>query len=275
MACVCTDDPFCCNVSWDSICVGEVESQNCGDCGGFCGDGDVDTGEACDLGPGNQNRPAFQVETSFGNIPVRPIDTNQTAQVFYNYSSASSHTGFEGVGQSRLMLQRNVLTGVTSLVMHHGIDQNTSGQFQPSTTVSFDIIGLPTSTFTSVVDDTIQEFNKSSGTTAFGLWQFQANSDGGALTGMPVPGTWAVTFSASFSSGITNWSFIDGTGGLVFLSPGQQGQATLRAFNTPSLCRTDCTIPKCGDFIMDGGEVCDDGNNVGGDGCSANCKALN
>jgi cysteine-rich repeat protein len=256
--------------------VNQVESLNCGDCGGgFCGDGDVDVGEACDLGPGNQNRPAFQVESNFGILPVRPVDTNTTAQTFYNYTSASSHTGFEGVGQSRLMLQRNVLTGVTSVVMHHGIDQNSSGQFQPNTAVSFDIVGLPTSTFTSVVDDTISEFNKSSGTTAFGLWQFQANSDGGALTGLPVPGNWVITFNASFSGGISNWSYVDGTGSLIFLSPGQQGQATLRAFSTPSQCRTDCTIPKCGDKILDGGEVCDDGNNVGGDGCSANCKALN
>lgn len=44
---------------------------------------------------------------------------------------------------------------------------------------------------------------------------------------------------------------------------------TLQAFNTPSSCRTTCTVPACGDGILDGGEVCDDGNTVGGDGCSA------
>jgi cysteine-rich repeat protein len=263
-------------VAWDSICVNEVESLGCGDCTpGFCGDGVQDPNEQCDLGPGNQNRPAFQLETGFVTLPVTPIDTNTTAQVFYGYSSASSHTGFEGVGQSRLMMQRNLQTGVTSLVMHHGIDQSSSGQFQPATNVSFSINGLPTSTFVSVVDDTIQEFNKSGGTTAFGLWQFQANSDGGALTGLPVPGTWVITFNATFSGAINNWSFVDGTNSLMFLSPGGQGQATLRAFNTPSQCRTDCTKPVCGDGILDGGEVCDDNNTTGGDGCSANCKSLN
>jgi cysteine-rich repeat protein len=30
----------------------------------------------------------------------------------------------------------------------------------------------------------------------------------------------------------------------------------------------------CGNFILDPGEVCDDGNTVGGDGCSADCKSL-
>jgi cysteine-rich repeat protein len=33
--------------------------------------------------------------------------------------------------------------------------------------------------------------------------------------------------------------------------------------------------PRCGDGVVDGsaGEICDDGNNVNGDGCSADCKS--
>lgn len=39
-------------------------------------------------------------------------------------------------------------------------------------------------------------------------------------------------------------------------------------------CRTDCTKPRCGDGVVDTlfKEVCDDGNNLGGDGCSPNCR---
>ena len=37
-------------------------------------------------------------------------------------------------------------------------------------------------------------------------------------------------------------------------------------------CRNDCTLPYCGDGIVDSGEECDDGNNVNGDGCNANCE---
>jgi cysteine-rich repeat protein len=33
-------------------------------------------------------------------------------------------------------------------------------------------------------------------------------------------------------------------------------------------------VPACGDGILDGGEVCDDGNTVGGDGCAADCSSL-
>jgi cysteine-rich repeat protein len=33
-------------------------------------------------------------------------------------------------------------------------------------------------------------------------------------------------------------------------------------------CRADCSVPRCGDAILDAGEVCDDGNQQTGDGCS-------
>ena len=38
-------------------------------------------------------------------------------------------------------------------------------------------------------------------------------------------------------------------------------------------CQPDCTCPDpvCGDGVLDAGECCDDGNNVSGDGCSADC----
>jgi cysteine-rich repeat protein len=49
---------------------------------------------------------------------------------------------------------------------------------------------------------------------------------------------------------------------------------TITALDSPSACRTNCTVPRCGDGILDGGEVCDDGNVIGGDGCSVDCKSL-
>ncbi len=36
-------------------------------------------------------------------------------------------------------------------------------------------------------------------------------------------------------------------------------------------CRSDCTLPYCGDGIVDSDEECDDGNRVNDDGCSNNC----
>lgn len=40
---------------------------------------------------------------------------------------------------------------------------------------------------------------------------------------------------------------------------------------TPIDAAPDARVPSCGDTILDLGETCDDGNVVGGDGCSADC----
>jgi len=36
-------------------------------------------------------------------------------------------------------------------------------------------------------------------------------------------------------------------------------------------CRTDCKLARCGDFVEDSAEECDDGNTVSGDSCDSNC----
>ncbi|MFO0568824.1 MAG: myxococcus cysteine-rich repeat containing protein [Polyangiaceae bacterium] len=239
---------------------------------GVCGDGKIGIGEQCDLGAANADRPAFELEWVFGKIGVRPLESKQSVQSFYGYSSASSHTGLEASGTSHMLLHRNVATGQLSLVMFHGIDLDATGQSQPASTVTFDIAGLPPSTFVTVVDDTLSEFNKSSGTTAFGNWQFSNNTDGGVLSGLPVPGSWEIPVSASFSPGIKTW-FFDGITQTVTVSQGSAGKLILRAYATPAKCRTNCTIPKCGDGVLDGGEVCDDGNTIDGDGCSKACTS--
>jgi cysteine-rich repeat protein len=40
----------------------------------------------------------------------------------------------------------------------------------------------------------------------------------------------------------------------------------------PDACRTDCSLPRCGDGVHDQGEACDDGDGWGGDGCSDRCQ---
>jgi len=49
---------------------------------------------------------------------------------------------------------------------------------------------------------------------------------------------------------------------------------TIEAFEESTACRKNCLVPRCGDGILDGGEVCDDGNTRDGDGCAANCLRL-
>ena len=50
-SCVCGEDPWCCDVVWDTTCVDEVESFSCGDCNlPACGDNTIDPNEECDDG---------------------------------------------------------------------------------------------------------------------------------------------------------------------------------------------------------------------------------
>jgi cysteine-rich repeat protein len=37
------------------------------------------------------------------------------------------------------------------------------------------------------------------------------------------------------------------------------------------MCRTNCTLPICGDNVVDANETCDDGNTLDGDGCPSSC----
>jgi hypothetical protein len=52
---ICGVDPFCCNNSWDNLCVGEVQSVCMQMCGGnpVCGDNTCDPGEDCVNCPGD------------------------------------------------------------------------------------------------------------------------------------------------------------------------------------------------------------------------------
>jgi cysteine-rich repeat protein len=235
-----------------------------------CGDGRVDPGEECDLGAGNANRPALVVQQGAASHAVLPVSRAATANAFYNYFASSSHTGFEQVSTSHMMLYQDRNTGAMSLVVVLGIDEGTSGQLQPNGRVTMSFTGLPRRVAVALSDDA-GELYLTSQTTAQGDWHFNRNGDGGILSGLPFPGTWSVIVTPAFMSGISSWQFSDdqASTSLTLDVP-----ITISAFDSPSKCRTDCTVPTCGDGILDGGEVCDDGNRSNGDGCSSDCKSL-
>ncbi len=236
-----------------------------------CGDGFVHAGvEACDDGPLNVGRPAFLLTQGALSVPVRPVERSVSITSFYAYSSASAHTGFEALGQSELFLYRDRGTGLLSLVSEHGIDLDSSGLNQPVSKVQQRFLFLPAGLVVAIADDKDTEFFKDSETSARGEWTFNQNSDGGVLTGLPIPGHWSIDIEPTFESGIDAFRYVDESQGLVPLSLTET--VTLTAFDEAS-CRPDCTLPRCGDGILDAGEVCDDGNTVGGDDCAASCLA--
>jgi cysteine-rich repeat protein len=238
-----------------------------------CGDGKRAGGEECDLGADNGDRPAFLVSQASGtHIGTNPLIRAKTSSAFYDYRSASSHTGFEQVGESRSYLYVDSGTGRLSLVLTHGIDFDSTGLRQPSSRVEMDISGIPPGFTIDVADDDRTEFFATSGSTAVGRWTFNGNSDGGVLGGLPFPGVWKITVAARFDLGITTWGFVRDD--LVRIPLTMTQPITIEAFDSSTACRTSCTIPRCGDKVLDGGEVCDDGNVTTGDGCAADCKSL-
>lgn len=237
-----------------------------------CGDGFLHQGvEACDGGPANADKPGYLLTQGALAKIVEPVARSQDLTSFYSYTSASAHTGFEALQASRLFLYRDLTNGSLSLVTIHGVDLEASGQDQPSSKVEQSFVFLPSETLVSIADDYEEEFSKDSPTTARGAWSFHHNTDGGALSGLPSPGAWSIDVTFGETEGITAWDYIEKEGSPIALEIAET--STLSAFNAPSACRLDCTIPRCGDGILDGGEACDDGNTVGGDGCSSDCKS--
>lgn len=238
----------------------------------ICGDGFVHTGfEECDLGPANADALAYEVLQAGIGTPVLPLVRGGDVVAFYDYRSASSHTGLEALGASRLYLYVEPTSGELSLVTHHGIDLAVSGQEQPEATMGAGFAGLPSGTYVSVADDRADEFQLDSASSARGAWGFHRNTDGGVLSGLPLPGNFHIIVTVGAHQAIDRWEYVDGDLTPLDLAFDEATHIVVRS--DPSACRTDCTVPVCGDGRVDAGEVCDDGNELDGDGCSGACDA--
>lgn len=237
----------------------------------ICGDGIVDEGEACDLGDDNEDRPAILLLHRALRRPVMPVDRDVDAVSFYDYTSESSHTGFEAVDLSAAFLFRDVGTEALSLFVHHGIDEDSSGQTLDHGLVEMVISGLPPGTTMLLADEPHDEISFD-GETFEVRWEFWRNTDGVVLGPLPFPSDWTITMSIEFFAGMNRWIYADEDGTFIPLETSEE--AILQTFSTPSACRLDCSVPRCGDGIVDGGEVCDDGDVTSGDGCAQDCLSL-
>jgi hypothetical protein len=238
--------------------------------GGSCGNGMVGPGEQCDLGVDNGAASAFWVTQSGRGFAAVPLMRFPSASDFYDYASASAHTGLESVGTSRILLYLDKSTLALSLFVIHGQDKDGSGLDQPKSHVQMQFTGLPSAAFVDVSDDS-DELWMTSPTAATGFWIFTSNSDGGVLSGLPFPGDWEITIEPTFVDGISTWTWVQSDSSLVNLDMTQP--LTIKARNSSSRCRLDCTAPQCGDGILDGGEICDDGSQPTS-GCSGDCMGF-
>jgi cysteine-rich repeat protein len=84
-----------------------------------------------------------------------------------------------------------------------------------------------------------------------------------------------VTFTARLEGRLGDqlFAFIDfcGDGFTAPLAGEECDDGPSNSDSTPGACRLSCTLPACGDGVLDAGEECDDGNQTDGDGCDSTC----
>jgi cysteine-rich repeat protein len=234
-----------------------------------CGDGFVDEGEACDEGAANDDALAAYVVYAGTIYDASPIQTGEDVVSFYDYRSASGHTGYEDVGKSTVFLFYEPAATALALVTLSGIDLDDTGVSQGKGRVVQTFAGIPDGAEILVADDRPEEFDFVGPNEILGRFRFDDNTDGGVVD-LPWPGDYVIDIDTTLERGITTWGVISATG--QFIDGGENLHATLVIQSTPSACRTDCTIPRCNDGILDAGEVCDDGNADAGDGCAPDCS---
>ncbi len=234
-----------------------------------CGDGFLAPNEECDDGAQNGITAALSVVWGAQSVNVTPIVLVEGVAAFYDFSSASSHTGFEQAHLSSLFCAFD--SAGLHLVTIHNIDQGVDGVKTGNGEVNQRFSGLPQGAAVEVADDRAEEFSLTSDGSVVGNWKFQNNTDGGVIGPLTFPGDWVIQVDSNFIEGIDRHEFIDAQTTLdLELTP----TVSLVARSQGSGCRPDCLLPRCGDGFVDAGEVCDDGDPASGV-CNADCSGPN
>jgi hypothetical protein len=202
----------------------------------LCGNGVLDPGEVCDLGAGNSDTPIpFHVSQGGPGFDVMPIAQAESADTFYDYVGASSHSGLEVQGESRLYLFLDTTTHALSLVINHNVFGSGTGHSTAN------ISGL-TPGFSIDRSDDSGELAATSSSTAAGNWNWSKNTDGGIIGSIACPSVWSITVTQNFISGISSFAWVNAD---TTRSPLAIGQAV--TITSSARCRTNCTIPACGE----------------------------
>ena len=161
----------------------------------------------------------FEITQPHGLRRVVPaVEQNQTAHGFYDYRSASSHTGYERARRSILFLHRDLRDDALSLIITHGIDNigQPMEERQPgSSLVRFDLEGVPEGARVTQADDGPSEFGLNR--QPEGVWSFGDNTDGGVLSSLPIDRDWSLTITPLGWNRIDDWGYHFADGSDIFL----------------------------------------------------------
>jgi PKD repeat protein len=196
--------------------------------------------------------------SSTQTIPAVEMALDPTT--FYNYYSASAHTGFEEPYESKIFLYRDITTNDLSLFIIHDIDGNVyypgigynSGSRDAQ--CEMDLSGIPTGAYLAQSDDP-SEFTLT-GSSAHGLWHWWYNTDGGALGGLPTSSSWSITVEANFfgPDPMTNWEYHFASGEGIDLDMNEPITISYEAQASPTTVETDEGTPiTIGAFARDWG----------------------
>jgi PKD repeat protein len=165
--------------------------------------------------------PIFTLAQGNMTIAIPPIERPENVVSFYNYSSASSHTGFEKAYESKVLLYRDTVNDSLHLFITHGIDNGPSSRSE----VSFDLSGIPTGAYASQSDDPSHCWNPprcvefSLAYPALeGQWMYAHNTDGGILSGLPLDSPWCITITPQHWFAVNRWVYHFANGNAIDLN---------------------------------------------------------
>ncbi|MBN1195763.1 MAG: hypothetical protein JXA08_10590 [Methanomicrobiaceae archaeon] len=150
----------------------------------------------------------YTVTQGSNSWDVTPVTGSNTIAGFYDYTSVSSHTGYEEIYVSKIYLYLDTTNNKLGLIMHHNID-TTGG----SGSCEFDLQNVPAGSVVVVSDDA-GEFSLSK--EPEGNWAWTDNTDGGAIE-LPQNVAWAITVVPNFQGGIQYWKYLKGDGSVIQL----------------------------------------------------------